>query len=97
MLFLPQSDKHCIMPMLTERALLVKLYYRNSENAAASVKGFHHLKKQRRGPMSDYALIDMMVKFEKKMTARCSSWKRTKKSQYHYSRQYCYSGRGSKR
>ncbi|GFY28708.1 DUF4817 domain-containing protein [Trichonephila clavipes] len=38
MLLLPQSDKHCRMPTLPERALLVKLYYCNSKNAAAAVR-----------------------------------------------------------
>ncbi|GFX43288.1 hypothetical protein TNCV_2389961 [Trichonephila clavipes] len=45
-------------------APLVKLYYRNSEKAAAAVKEFLRLKKQRRGPMSERALKNMMVKFE---------------------------------
>ncbi|GFU72041.1 hypothetical protein TNCV_1459351 [Trichonephila clavipes] len=53
------------MPTLPERAHLLKLYYRNSENAAAAVRKFRRHKKQRRGPISDGALEDMMVKFEK--------------------------------
>ncbi|GFX61575.1 chimeric ERCC6-PGBD3 protein [Trichonephila clavipes] len=65
MLFLPQLDKHCRMPTLPERALLVKLYYCNSENAATAVRQFHCLKKQRHGLMSVRALKDVMVKFEK--------------------------------
>ncbi|GFX13328.1 uncharacterized protein TNCV_2907511 [Trichonephila clavipes] len=64
-MFLPQSDKHCKMPTLPERALM-KLYYLNSENAAAAVREFFRsLRKRRRGPMSERALKDMMVKFEK--------------------------------
>lgn len=65
MLFVLQSDEHCRMPTLVEKALLVKLYYCNGENAAAAVREFRRLKKQRRGPMSDRALRDMMVKFER--------------------------------
>ena len=53
------------MPLLPERALLVKLYYCNDENAAAVVREFRGLKKQRRGPMSEQALRDMMAKFER--------------------------------
>ena len=65
MLFVPLSDEYCSMPTLPERALLVKLYYRNGENAAAAVREFRRLKKQRRGPMSERALRDMMGKFER--------------------------------
>ncbi|GFW42832.1 histone-lysine N-methyltransferase SETMAR [Trichonephila clavipes] len=62
---LATSIKHCIMPTLPESALLVKLYYRNNENAAAADKEFRRLKKQRCGLMSECALKDMMVKSEK--------------------------------
>ena len=62
--FISQSDEHCRMPSLPEGALLVKLYYRNDENATAAVREFCRLKKQQRGPMSEQALRDMMVKFE---------------------------------
>ncbi|GFW50398.1 hypothetical protein TNCV_2887041 [Trichonephila clavipes] len=65
MMFLPQSDKHCRMPALPERALHVKLYYRNSENVVAASREFLRLKKQRRRPMSTRVLKHMMVKFEK--------------------------------
>ncbi|GFW73964.1 hypothetical protein TNCV_49531 [Trichonephila clavipes] len=59
-LFLPKSNKHCRMPILPESALLVKLYYCNSENAAAVV----------RVPPSQETTMwtdvgDMMVKFTK--------------------------------
>ncbi|GFT23697.1 hypothetical protein TNCV_3511611 [Trichonephila clavipes] len=38
MLFLPQTDKQSRVMTLPETALLVNLYYRNSENAAAAAK-----------------------------------------------------------
>ncbi|GFW91242.1 uncharacterized protein TNCV_736571 [Trichonephila clavipes] len=53
------------MPTLSEKALLVKLYYRNSEIAAEAVRELRRLKKQQRGPMSTHALKHMMVNFEK--------------------------------
>ena len=53
------------MPSLPERALLIKLYYRNNENAATAVKEFRRLKKQLRGPMSEQVLRDTMMKFER--------------------------------
>ncbi|GFW41071.1 hypothetical protein TNCV_414801 [Trichonephila clavipes] len=95
-MFLPQSDTNCRMPKLTERELLVKLYYRNSKNAAVSVRKFHRFKKQRRGPIWKYALKNKVAKFEKTgQAARRSSWKSTKKSRRRRRRYYC-SGRGSK-
>ncbi|GFX14238.1 DUF4817 domain-containing protein [Trichonephila clavipes] len=53
------------MPTLPAKALLVKLFYRNSENAEIPVREFSRLKKQRHGPMSTRALKYMVVKFEK--------------------------------
>ena len=53
------------MSSLPERALLVKLYYRNDENAAAAVREFPRLKEQRRKPMSEQALRDITVTFKR--------------------------------
>ncbi|GFV55189.1 hypothetical protein TNCV_1382101 [Trichonephila clavipes] len=94
-LFLSRSYKHCRKPTLPERALLVKLYYCNSENAVAAVREHRRLKKQRRGPMSERALRHDS-KIRENRTAMFSFWKRTKKNQHRRCRGYCYSGRGSK-
>ncbi|GFX46493.1 hypothetical protein TNCV_4549321 [Trichonephila clavipes] len=79
------------MLTLSERALLVKLYYRNSENAAVAVREFYRFKKQRRGPMSERTLKDMRAQFEKTgqlgaLPGRVNTRRR----------RYSYSGRGSK-
>ncbi|GFT93947.1 hypothetical protein TNCV_2133351 [Trichonephila clavipes] len=84
------------MPTLLETALLVKLYYRNSENAAAAVREFCRLKKQRHGPASRRALKGRMVKFEKTGQLVILPGRGRKKSQRHRRRRYCYSGCGSK-
>ncbi|GFU93744.1 DUF4817 domain-containing protein [Trichonephila clavipes] len=64
-MLMPQSDKYCTIPTLPERAFLVKMYYCNFENAAAVVREFRRLKKQRCGPMLERTLKNMKAKFEK--------------------------------
>ncbi|GFT93954.1 hypothetical protein TNCV_2133401 [Trichonephila clavipes] len=96
MLFLPQPDKNCKMPTLLESALLVKQYYRSSENAVAAVRESHRLKKQQRGPMTKRAPKDMMVKFKKTGQIGALPGRGRKKRQDHHRKGYCYSGRGSK-
>lgn len=51
------------MPTLPEKAVLVKPFYRNGENAAAGARKFRRLKKQRREPKSERVPRDMMAKF----------------------------------
>ena len=52
------------MAMLQEKALLVKLFYKNQENSVAVVKKFLCMKKIRRDSMSPRALHKIMLKFE---------------------------------
>ena len=61
--FLCHSQTNIAEFLCCLRALLVKLYYHNDENAAAALRKFRRLEIQRRGPMSEQALRDMMVKF----------------------------------
>ena len=53
------------MSSFLERALLVKFYYRNDENATATVREFRRLKKHRSGPIFEQVLRDMMVKLQR--------------------------------
>ncbi|GFU42452.1 hypothetical protein TNCV_4555831 [Trichonephila clavipes] len=96
MLFLPQSEKHCRMPTLSESVLLVRLYYRSSDNAAAAPGEFHRLKKQRREQMSERALKDMMVKFEKTGQLGVLPGRGRKRINNAVVQDICYSGRESK-
>ena len=52
------------MVTLKEKALLVKLFYQNNSNAAASLREFQKLKDVRCGPMLDRGVHKMVKKFE---------------------------------
>ncbi|GFY46070.1 hypothetical protein TNIN_18171 [Trichonephila inaurata madagascariensis] len=54
--------RHAYVPR--KSALLGNLVYQNQQNSAAAVKGFHCMKRTRKGPMSPYALRKMRQKFE---------------------------------
>ncbi|GFX43201.1 hypothetical protein TNCV_2389091 [Trichonephila clavipes] len=58
------------MLSIVEKALLVKLYYKNSEIAVAALRAYRYLKGMRdsKGLITYYALNKMMKKFE----ATCS-------------------------
>lgn len=49
---------------LTDRALLVKLYYQNDDSAATALRRFRTLKNLRTGPMTTEGLRKMVLKFE---------------------------------
>ncbi|GBM13120.1 hypothetical protein AVEN_64337-1 [Araneus ventricosus] len=53
-----------IMPMLQEKALLVKFLYLNQQNSVAAVKEFRRIKLIRRGPISPCVLLKIIQKFE---------------------------------
>ncbi|GIY72215.1 transposable element tc3 transposase [Caerostris darwini] len=54
------------MLSIVEKALLVKLYYKNSESAIAALRAYHYMKGMRdsKGPITASALKKMMKKFE---------------------------------
>ncbi|GFW71519.1 hypothetical protein TNCV_2309541 [Trichonephila clavipes] len=94
-MFFPHSYKNCKKPILPQRALLVKLYYRNCENAAAAV-----IVPPSQGTTTctdvDECSCTNDDKIQENRTVRHSSWKRTKKRQDQNRRGYCYSGQGNK-
>ncbi|GBM41905.1 hypothetical protein AVEN_13623-1 [Araneus ventricosus] len=47
-----------------ERALLMKLFYRNGSNLSTALREYQRLKSLRKGPMSRQALRKMITKFE---------------------------------
>ncbi|GIY43849.1 hypothetical protein CEXT_69651 [Caerostris extrusa] len=51
---------------IVEKALLVKLYYKNSESAIAALRAYRYMKGMRdsKGPITSSALKKMMKKFE---------------------------------
>lgn len=54
------------MLSIVEKALLVKLYYKNSESAIAALRAYRYMKGMRdsKGPITSSALNKMMKKFE---------------------------------
>ncbi|GIY29242.1 hypothetical protein CDAR_206691 [Caerostris darwini] len=52
--------------VIVEKALLVKLYYKNSESAIAALRAYRYMKGMRdsKGPITSSALKKMMKKFE---------------------------------
>ncbi|GIX89431.1 hypothetical protein CEXT_311731 [Caerostris extrusa] len=54
------------MLSIVEKALLVKLYYKNSESAIAALRAYRYMKGMRdsKGPITSSALKEMMKKFE---------------------------------
>ncbi|GIY88279.1 hypothetical protein CEXT_581041 [Caerostris extrusa] len=54
------------MLSIVEKALLVKLYYKNSESAIAVLRAYRYIKGMRdsKGPIMSSALKKMMKKFE---------------------------------
>ncbi|GFW61742.1 DUF4817 domain-containing protein [Trichonephila clavipes] len=53
------------MPTLKEKTLLVKLFYQIQNKLVVAGKKFRHMKRIRRGPMSSYALLKIIQKFER--------------------------------
>jgi len=49
---------------LTDRALLVKLYYQNHDSSATALRRFRKLKNFKSGPMTTEGLRKMVLKFE---------------------------------
>ena len=58
---------------LPERALLVKLFYENKENAAAALRKFRLIKNLHKGPLLQQALKRMIARFEKSGDLRIQS------------------------
>ena len=54
------------MLSIVEKALLVKLYYKNSESAIAALRAYRYMKGMRdsKGPITSSALSKLMQKFE---------------------------------
>ncbi|GIX89867.1 hypothetical protein CEXT_579431 [Caerostris extrusa] len=54
------------MLSIVEKALLVKLYYKNSESAISALRAYRYMKGMRdsKGPITSSALKKMMKKFE---------------------------------
>ena len=54
------------MLSVVEKALLIKLYYKNAESATAALRAYRSMKgkRSRKGPITPSALIKMMKKFE---------------------------------
>ncbi|GFY38602.1 transposable element tc3 transposase [Trichonephila inaurata madagascariensis] len=54
------------MLSIVEKALLVKLYYKNSESAIAAFRAYRYMKGMRdsKGPITSSSLNKMMKKFE---------------------------------
>ncbi|GIX73317.1 hypothetical protein CDAR_243321 [Caerostris darwini] len=54
------------MLSIVEKALLVKLYYKNSESAIAALRAYRYMKGMResKGPTTSSALKKMLKKFE---------------------------------
>ena len=54
----------CILPILQEKVLLVKLMYKNQQSSIVDIKNFYHIKQIRRSPMCPCVQRKMMLKFE---------------------------------
>ncbi|GFS47416.1 hypothetical protein TNCV_4863371 [Trichonephila clavipes] len=83
------------MPTLPERALLAKLYYRNSENAMAAIR-VPSSRETTTWTDAGACFLKHDGKIRENRTVRRSSWKRTKNSQHSRRIGYRYSDYRSK-